>query len=507
MALSIAGPATNLDNIPATLSHRRFLDKLRWRVLLSFPVLLATLLAATVYAFVHRPIADPDIWWHLRNAELLVHHASMVRQDFYSFTTTGAPWINHEWLTELPYYFGWRWMGIRGLYLVLLTTVEAILMGVFCLAYYSSKNVKAAFLACWIAAFLATISFGPRTLLFGWIFLLAELFLLAQFKEGKDRLWLLPPLFLLWVNSHGSWLIGLVLLFLFVGSGLVEGTWGRIEASRWTRSRLRKLAMVCVFCVLVLFVNPYTYHLVFYPFDLAYGQKLNVASITEWRSLDFHELRGKIVFCMLATTIILGLARKRTWGLDEVAFLLLAFYSALTYSRFMFLAAIILTPLLAKELTFLPDYRPDIDKPWLNAILIACLVAACAWGFPSEKYLMQAIEKEYPEKALPYLQKFRPAGNVFTDYLWGGYLIWHTRQIPVFVDSRVDIFDHQGVFRDYLDAMGIRRPMEVFDNYHIRYVLHRKQTPLGYLLLHSAGWKVDYDDGTTILLERAGKTP
>ena len=312
---------------------------------------------------------------------------------------------------------------------------------------------------------------------------------------------------MLWVNSHGSWLIGLVLLFLFAGSGLVQGTWGRIEARRWTRSQLVKLSIVFVLSVLALFVNPYTYHLVFYPFDLAYGQKLNVSSITEWRSLDFHELRGKLVFGMLAATIIFGLARKRTWSLDEVAFLLLAFYSALTYSRFMFLAAIILAPLLAKELDFLPDYRPDIDKPWLNALLIACVVAASAWSFPSEKYLMQETVRDYPEKALPYLQQFRPAGNVFTDYFWGGYLIWHTRDIPVFVDSRVDIFDHRGVFRDYLDAMGIKRPFEVFDSYHIRYILHRKRTPLGYLLLHSAAWKVDYDDGTTILLERVGKTP
>jgi hypothetical protein len=49
--------------------------------------------------------------------------------------------------------------------------------------------------------------------------------------------------------------------------------------------------------------------------------------------------------------------------------------------------------------------------------------------------------------------------------------------------------------------------MEVLDEYHIKYVLYGKDKPLAYLLLHSPGWKLTYDDGTTILLERVGNVP
>ncbi len=478
-----------------------------WKTLFSFPVMLAVLLGGIVYAFANRGIADPDIWWHLRNAEYLVQHGSMVRIDMYSFTAPGAPWINHEWLTELPYYLGWRLMGVRGLYLVMLIAVEIVLMGVFYLAYRTSRNVKAAFFACCFATVLSTISFGPRTLLFGWIFLVIELLVLQDFKEGKDRTWLLPPLFLVWVNSHGSWLIGFVFLSVFVGSGLIDGNWGRITATRWTPRQLRKLATIVGLCGLALFVNPYTYHLVFYPFDLAFQQKLNVSHISEWRSLDFHSVRGKIVFGMLAATILLALTRKRRWRLDEVIFLLIGFYATLTYSRFLFLAAIVLTPVLATELDFFPNYRREIDKPFLNALIILVVLAGCAWNFPTANYLMERADKEYPVKALPYLQSFHPEGRVFNDFLWGGYLIWNTRQIPVFVDSRVDIFDHRGIFGDFLDAMGGRGTMEILDKYHIRYVLYRKEEPLSYLLQHSSGWRVKYDDGTTALFERVGNVP
>ncbi|MGB8886013.1 MAG: hypothetical protein WCC87_04775 [Candidatus Korobacteraceae bacterium] len=478
-----------------------------YRTIFGFPVLLAALLAGTVYYFASHSIADPDIWWHLRNAEYLVQHGSMIRSDMYSFTASGASWINHEWLAELPYYLGWRLMGIRGLYLVLLCSAEIILLGVFYLAYRTSHNVKAAFLASFFAVILATISFGPRTLLFGWIFLVIELLILLDFKEGKDRTWLLPPLYLVWVNTHGSWLIGMVFFSIFVGSGLIGGQWGRITATRWTRSQLIKLSAMLGLSVLALFVNPYTYHLVFYPFDLAFQQKMNISHVSEWQSVDFHAVRGKIVFAMLAATIVLGLARKRQWRLDELGFLLFGFYATLTYSRFMFLGAIVLTPLLAAEIDFLPPYRREIDKPLLNAVIIACIVTGMIRGLPSAEFLMKDTVKDYPVKALPYLQHFTPAGRVFNDYLWGGYLIWNARQIPVFVDSRVDIYDHRGIFGDYLDAMGVKHPLEILDQYHIRYVLYGKAQPLAYLLLHDSGWKTNYDDGETVVLERVGKVP
>jgi len=470
----------------------------------SFPAVLVTALAATIFFLARRSFADPDIWWHLRNAEHLVTTRTMVRFDTYAFTTMGAPWINHEWLSELPYYFAWKWFGPTGFFLVLFLVASLILLGVFVLSYCTSHNVRAAFATSWIAIILATISFGPRTLLFGWLFFVLELIILTRFRDGIDNTWALPLLFVIWVNAHGSWLIGMVFLGIFVVSGLIEGKWGRIEASRWTATQRSRLFWIFGFCAAALFINPYTYHLVFYPFDLAFRQTLNVSHVDEWRSLDFHSLRGKLIFILLATTVILALVRKRRWRVEQVAFLLIGFYAALTYSRFLFLAAIVVSPLVAAELDFLPRYRRAVDRPVLNAVLICAILLSCAWKFPSAAYLMTDTEKDYPVHALSYLQTFHPSGPVFNDYLWGGYLIWNTRHIPVFIDSRVDIFEYSGVFKDYLDALGVKRPLEVLDKYHIQYVLYRKDTPLGYLLQHTPTWKTNYDDGTTILLERVG---
>jgi hypothetical protein len=508
MPVELTASAGSLSHVAAPASWAKPQARVGiWQKAFSFPVLLAIVLGGSIFVFDSSSIADPDIWWHLRNAEVFVQSHSVVHHDIYSFTATGSRWINEAWLSELPYYYGWQWFGIRGIYLVMLTEVELILFGVFWLAYLNSKNVKAAFLASWLAVWLATVSFGPRTLLTGWVCLVAELFLLMQFRRGHDLMWLLPPLFVLWANLHGSWLIGMVLFWVFFAAGFLQGRWGRIEATRWTRAQWRKLAVVGGLSVAGLFLNPYTYHLVFYPFNFAFRQRLNVNHVDEWMSLDFHGVRGKILFGMLAFTLILALARKRRWRVDELAFLIIGYYAALTYSRFLFLAGILLAPMLAAELDFFPRYRREVDRPWLNAILIVTVLAGCVWRFPSSDYLLRDTVRNYPVKALPYLQQFQPEGRVFNDCLWGGYLIWNARNIPVFIDSRIDIYEYNGVFADYLDAIGIKNTLEILSKYHIRHVLFPQESSVAYLLMHNSSWKTKYQDGTTVMLERVGSVP
>jgi len=51
--------------------------------------------------------------------------------------------------------------------------------------------------------------------------------------------------------------------------------------------------------------------------------------------------------------------------------------------------------------------------------------------------------------------------------------------------------------------MGVKNTLEILDKYNIRYVLYRQESGVAYLLMHNSGWKTRYQDGTTVLLERA----
>jgi len=65
---------------------------------------------------------------------------------------------------------------------------------------------------------------------------------------------------------------------------------------------------------------------------MAFRQKLNISHVQEWISVDFHDLRGKLVLVLLLTLLVSALVRRTHWKLAEMALVLFALYSGLTIS-------------------------------------------------------------------------------------------------------------------------------------------------------------------------------
>jgi hypothetical protein len=472
--------------------------------LFSFSAMLVSLLVLLIFFLcVGQPIfADPDLWWHMRDAAYLITTHSFLHADMYSFTAGGRPWINSEWLSELPFYFAWRWFGPRGLLLLTITLIEAVTLGVCWLGWQRTRNIKPALLACCLFLPMISVSMGPRTVMFGWLCLVVELFLLQEFREGRDRLWLLPLLFAVWINAHGTWPIGMIYLLLFVACGMFEGSWGSIVAEPWSPPQRTKLIWITGLAVLGLFLNPYGPRLVAFPFHMLFGHKLMIDSVQEWQSLNFHTVRGKLIFATIAVLVILNTVRKRTWRLNELLFALIAILAAFTYTRLLVLAGIVLCPLLAVEFDFFEPYNQAEDKPIFNLAIIAILMTILVTQVPGQSKLQQQIVESCPEKAVAYLRTAQLDGRILNDLSWGGYIEWNDPGLPVFIDSRSELFDPWGVLQEYIDATSIKRPLEVIDKYQIRYVLFPKEEPIVYLLTRTPGWSIKYQDKSTILLER-----
>jgi hypothetical protein len=473
----------------------------------SFLVVLTMLLLTVVFVMARTGMNDPDIWWHLRNAEYLLQHHQLPAQDLYSFTVAGQAWINHEWLAEIPYYLAWRAFGLAGLKTVSIVMLQLIFLGLLYLCYQESRNFKASIAACSLSVFLATVSFGPRTILFGYAYVVILLIILQRFRNRASApLWLIPPLFCLWINTHGSWSLGLILFAIIVAAGLANGTWGKVQAQAWTSSQRRKLIVTGLASVAALFVNPVGPRLVLYPLDLAFRQKLNVAHVAEWVSVDFHNTRGKLVLALIVLLLLGALLRSYRWTLAELGLLLFALYSGLTYMRFLFLLGIVVAPLVAKLLDFLPPYRREADTPLINTCVILLMIGSMIHYWPTSAELQRSVDMEYPTHVLPFLKAHPPNGPMLNFYLWGGYLEWYEPNVKVFIDSRVDIFEYAGVLKDYLDLLGIREAKPVLDKYNIRYVLFPSSEVLTYELEHDPQWKVLYSDKLSVLLERVNET-
>jgi hypothetical protein len=153
-------------------------------------------------------------------------------------------------------------------------------------------------------------------------------------------------------------------------------------------------------------------------------------------------------------------------------------------------------------LVFAP-YRAERDnKRPLNIAFIAGFYIFAFRHIPSSTKLHAAEAQYFPVKAVPALQKSCIDKHTFNRYEWGGYLIWNARDIPVFLDSRTDIFEYHGVLADYLRAITMNDSLAVLDRYHIGCVLMNTDSPLVYLLQHTPDWSTQYEDQETTLLIR-----
>ena len=472
-----------------------------WSRLFSFPAVLAGSLTYLVFLLSRRDITDPDLWWHLRNAQYLFTTGHFPAADSYSYTAPGAAVLPFEWLAEMAYYLAFKWAGLPGVFLLVFLLCAAIVLGIFRLSYLASHDVTNSFLATVAAAILMAISIGARTLLFGWLYLVILLLILeAARRDDWKWLWLVPPLFCVWVNSHGSWPMGMAVFGIFIASGVLEGNWGHAYAARWSGPQLRKLLITAGASVVALFVNPFGYRLVIFPFHVMFGAKSSGPDfIQEFASVDFHTPWGKVAMVLILGVLLIAVFSEERWRLDELGFIMLALYFSLTNIRFMFLTAILVPPILAKRLKLMTPYDKNADKSLYNAIALVILL--CAFTVSTPRRFQSPVN--YPERAVAYMKTNGIQGRLFHDWAWGGYLIWHTPEVKVFIDGRGEPYGPTGVFKDYWSAISIQNPQTVLDKYKVDYVLMPPDSSLSSFLKFSPAWSVLYSDETSVLFHRS----
>jgi hypothetical protein len=432
-------------------------------------------------------LRDPDLWWHLANARLLFSTGHFIHTEPYSFTVAGQDWVNPEWLAEVPYWLSYRAFGLRGIYLLTWLAVCVNIVLVYWRGYARARNADASFWAAGIGFLLMTVNAGPRMIAFGYAALSLECLILESSGRGHRRLlWWLPLVFCAWVNLHGSWIIGIALLVLYIGTGLFGFEWGAIAQQQLDRADRRRLITVLVASCAALFINPYGWRLVWNPVDMMLNQKLNIASVSEWRPLQVDSFEGLTLLALIVLLVLANLKRGHRWKPYDLAIVFFAIFAALDHVRFLYLAAVLISPILAAELG--RSFCAESDGktiPAMNGLIAAAAICFIAIMFPSETKLQTNLASEFPLESIRMIQ---PGWRTFNwDYV-GGRMAFDSR--PSFIDSRLDTFEHHGVFKNYMSAMNLVNPLQVLDHYQVDHVLVLELQPIAQFLNHIPGWKL-----------------
>ncbi len=468
--------------------------------------MLGMLLFGGVFWSLRQFIVDPDMWWHAKVGEtiLATHHWPTV--DPYSFTVTRQPWIAYEWLGEVLIGAAARLGGLRALDGLLIVLGFAVLAALYALATTRSGNAKAGFAAITVLIILATPSFSLRPQMLGYLFLILTVIALERFRQGKElALWLLPLLFLIWVNTHGSFIMGLGTIAAYYLGGLWRFRAGDIESRQWSPVERQKLSFVFLLSLIALMITPYGTRLAVYPFDMAFSQPLNVANIQEWQSMPFNLPGGKLFLALVLAVVIAQVTLRPKWRPDEFALFLIGTAMACLHLRFILVFVPFCAPILATIIArWTPPYNRAKDLFAVNAGMMAVVLAAIVYYYPTTKKLEESVSHAFPMQAVAYLQQHPVPGPMFNNYGYGGYLIWSRGpEQKVFLDGRADIYERGGVLADYLHIAYLKPgAFTVLQHYGIRSCLVERDEALATALANSPEWQKIYSDDLSALYVR-----
>lgn len=489
------------------------------------------ILFALLFALATRIPIDTDVWWHIRSGEYTLTRG-MIYADPFSFTQAGAAWTNHSWGAQVILYAIWRAAGSFGL--AIYTSTLATL-GMWFVYRMSSGSVYLRAFALVLGAATAAVFWSPRPQMFSFALSAALLYILHLHKRENgrdvsrpcdasangtrrimsDRLWLIPPLMILWGNLHAGFSIGFILLAGSI-AGEIAGNLFNPKGEHVVPWRgIRRLALVTLIAAAAIVINPYGLNMLAVPFQtVSIGALQNF--IQEWNSPNFHERQNwPFAALLLALFGAAGASRKR---LDWTDFLLTAgtAFMGLLAGRNVALFAVVATPVLTRHLDALLSERGWTLKPAqrvtprmarLNALLVALIGAAALAKVLlvlDARTVDQAQREFLPVAAVEHWRAAGLGGPLFNSYNWGGYLIYALPEEPVFVDGRTDLYGDafltERYFRTAQGGLGWR---ETLVDYGINAVLVEAQSGLARALREEDGWRLDYEDDLAVIFVRA----
>lgn len=489
-------------------------------------LLVLALILVLVFLMAARTPLDTDLWWHLRAGEITLHSGQPMLTDTLSYTRAGTPWINHSWLAQVGLALAFRAGGYLGLSLVV-ALLAAVSMAIL-YQQMSGPAILRAFVIL-LATLVAAVVWSPRPQIFSLALLAACGWILDSYRrKGVNRLWLIPPLFVLWSNLHGGYPLGLMLIGAVLAGEFIDALFKTPENRLAHWQRVKVLLLVLAGCILGVAVNPNGLSMWKIPFHTV-GVGVLQDAIPEWASPDFHDLiQQPFLWLLLLVVAVFATAGRRVDGADWIAVLLFAaggLMARRNFGPFAMVAAPILSRYLWEAVTSLRqvNFRPKsaqtlnkYNRPLpkglqkgINLFLVGfiALIAFVKVFVVSQPQFVHAYEQTvFPVEAVNWLKDNEKnnsvlRGNLFNAYAWGGYLSWAYPEKLVFVDGRTDLFGDE-IIGEWLTVVQADEGwQEILDRWQVGTVLVEPDRPVVSLLAKN-GWTRVYEDDVAVVYQK-----
>lgn len=453
-------------------------------------------------------LGDGDTGYHIRAGEWILRSLSIPRYDIFSYHFPPIPWTAHEWLSEVIMALVHRYTGLTGIVLLFTFLLALTFYLLFLKIRDSGGNILIALFIVLLATAASQIHWLARPHVFSLLLFYVWYRILDEFRDGtRDQLYLLPPLMLLWVNLHGGYLSGFLLLGIFIAGEAPAFFSVASEIRDPARRRVKALAVISAVCLALSCVNPYGWHILLFPFNLV-SNKLIMDSVTEFMSPNFHE-PSPLKYLILLLVALLALSREKLRLTDLL--LLLVFLNMSLYSvRYIPLFAIIASPILVRRANLLLECSDgrwagllakkgrnisavDASSGGIHWPIAAGIVVALFIAMGTVHYGFDPKTK--PVAAVRFLEQESLPGNMFCNDEFGDYVIYAAwPRYRVFFDGRSDMYGTDRL-KEYIKVTNFEEGWEkVLDKYRINWIFFNTDSRFSRFLRERKDWSLIYRD-------------
>lgn len=466
------------------------------------------LLALIIFlAFVYPP-SDYDLGWHLRYGQYFWENDKFLWTNTFSYTLPFLRWVNHSYTYDPFIWAVFKTLGFAGIAAFGAGFIYLTLVLIF-------KAVKALPLeklsASLILSYLGvhSLSESLRSRYFSFVFLALLYWTLEKAKKNAKILYLLPPIFLVWANIHGTFTEGL----LYLGVVCLVKVWDVLRQPRQYFHSSLNFWVISLISFGATFLNPFGFAQLQQAFEHATSQYLKL--VQEYAPLNLKSEYGIVMIIYLVILITaLFWRRKKEFFLEAIPllpFLYLAFGAIRNIAVFIILSlplAIKLLRPLTQKLTAAKVYVTIFPLVLLATFtaLVFRLPPFRLFSYSWEDYCQHS--SNCSEKAAEYVNTHPPKGRGLTYYDWGGYLNWRAPNIKTFIDGRMHLWQTQGyyIMDTYMQLIEVSGDWEkAFHDFDFTWVMLPPGTKLLEkinLLVQAGLWEKTYDDGRAVIYIR-----
>jgi hypothetical protein len=473
--------------------------------------------------FIHGAIQlDPDFGWHLRTGQIILS-SGVPKIDPFTYSMPSFPYVDLSWLSDVMIAILYPRVGMFGLSIIaaIISTASLIIALTIEFGKENPKNwiFKSTLLLLGSAAIFSFEA--VRIQVVSWLFLAILLKVFFENRFWYKRRLFLPGLFLLWTNMHGSFFVGLVVLFLgIIIRSLISKKVSLIDAA------------ILVLSTLVTLINPYGRNLYDEVFRTLWGSNLS-GKIMEWMPAIFS-LNFPFIALVCIGTLSVWYYRKR-YSPESIIIFFCFLTAAITSQRHIPLWIILCLPFLIFSYNHLFSditkykFGPERMKKIINGSFVGSLIlffAILALNIGSGL----TENNFYPKDALNYLRQQIPSGQIFSEYGWGGYLIWKLPEKKVYIDGRMCTWfgkETKGESKNIMEESaailsGKQNYRNLFQQYQVEIVLwpnkqanlmdrfiqkirtkYQKEPSFSFLKqLEDDGWKKVYEDSVAVIYQK-----